>query len=324
MDLNLLRTFVAVYESRSLTSAAARLYVTQPAVSQALTRMRRQLDDPLFRRVGRTMEPTAAAQSIYPSFRDALMTIDRALDAVHSFDPATSDRRFTVAMSELGEIGYFPALFAAVRSAAPGIGIDVVSLDLDLLPDWLARGTVDLAVTSLPISGSFQHQVLKSERYAVLMGQHHPLAANGTDGAAPVLTMDDYLGADHAAVAGDSGRPALDAALRRFGAPIHPAVSVRHFASLPPLLSAPNHLIATVPASIARGWAETWPVVLRDLPFELPGVEISLLKRTTSQHTAALDWFHGTVLHALRGDPGEFSSIGARKPLGPGPDRMVP
>lgn len=308
MDLNLLRTFVAVYESRSLTSAAARLYVTQPAVSQALTRMRRQWDDPLFHRVGRTMEPTAAAQSIYPSFRDALMTIDRALDAVHSFDPATSDRRFTVAMSELGEIGYVPALFAAVRAAAPGIGIEVVSLDLELLPDWLARGTVDLAVTSLPISGAFEHQVLKSERYAVLMGEDHPLTA-------PPLTLEDYLKADHAVVAGDSGRPALDAALGRLGAPIQPAVSVRHFASLPPLLSAPNRLIATVPASIARGWAETWPVVLRDLPFELPGVEISLLKRTTSQHTAALDWFHGTVLRALRGDPGEFSSIGARKPL---------
>ncbi|MEW1981624.1 LysR family transcriptional regulator [Citricoccus sp. NPDC079358] len=308
MDLNLLRTFVAVYESRSLTSAAARLYVTQPAVSQALTRMRRQWDDPLFHRVGRTMEPTAAAQSIYPSFRDALMTIDRALDAVHSFDPATSDRRFTVAMSELGEIGYVPALFAAVRAAAPGIGIEVVSLDLELLPDWLARGTVDLAVTSLPISGAFEHQVLKSERYAVLMGEDHPLTA-------PPLTLKDYLKADHAVVAGDSGRPALDAALGRLGAPIRPAVSVRHFASLPPLLSAPNRLIATVPASIARGWAETWPVVLRDLPFELPGVEISLLKRTTSQHTAALDWFHGTVLRALRGDPGEFSSIGARKPL---------
>ncbi|WP_313816213.1 LysR family transcriptional regulator [Citricoccus sp.] len=307
MDLNLLRTFVAVYETRSLTSAAARLFVTQPAVSQALTRMRRQWDDPLFHRVGRAMEPTAAAQSIYPLFRDALMTIDRALDTIHSFDPATSDRRFTVAMSELGEIGYFPALFAAVRSAAPGTGVDVISLDLDLVPDWLTRGTVDLAVTSLPISGAFDHQVLKSERYAVLMGEDHPLAA-------PPLTLEAYLKADHAVVAGDSGRPALDAALRRFGAPIHPAVSVRHFASLPSLLSAPNHLLATVPASIARGWAETWPVVLRDLPFELPGVEISLLKRTTSQHTAALDWFHGTVLHALRGDPGEFSSIGARKP----------
>ncbi|GAA1123290.1 LysR family transcriptional regulator [Citricoccus alkalitolerans] len=308
MDLNLLRTFVAVYESRSLTAAAVRLYVTQPAVSQALTRMRRQWDDPLFHRAGRSMEPTAAAHAIYPAFRDALMTIDRALDAVHSFNPASSDRRFTVAMSELGEIGYFPALFAAVRAAAPGIGIDVISLDLEQLPDWLTRGTVDLAVTSLPISGAFEHQVLKSERYAVLMGEDHPLAA-------PPLTLEDYLKTDHAVVAGDSGRPALDAALRRLGAPVHPAVSVRHFASLPPLLSAPNHLIATVPASIARGWAETWPVVLRDLPFELPGVEISLLKRTTSQHTAALDWFHGTVLHALRGDPGEFSSIGARKPL---------
>ena len=94
MDLNLLRSFVAIYETRSLTAAAEGLYVTQPAVSQALVRLRRELGDPLFRRVGRTMEPSELASSLYPDFRDALARIDRTLDAVHGFDPSSFDRVF--------------------------------------------------------------------------------------------------------------------------------------------------------------------------------------------------------------------------------------
>lgn len=307
MDLNLVRTFVAVYEARNLTHAAGRLHVTQPAVSQALAKLRRALADPLFTRTGRTMAPTPLAQSIYPGFRDSLLSIDRALDTVHTFDPRTSDHRFRVAMSELGEIGYFPALFSAVRAEAPQVSVDVVPLDLDRLPEWLAKGTVDLAVTSLPLTGSFDHEVLKSEGYVALMGRGHPLSTHDAG-------QSGYLQAHHAVVSGDSGRPTLEAAWRRLGAAIIPAATVNHFASLPPLLVARDDLIATVPVSIATGWAATWPLVLRELPFELDGAEISLLRRTTAQHAAALDWFHRTVLRALRGEPGEFSAIGAPPP----------
>ncbi len=329
MDLNLVRTFVAVYETRSLTRAAARLYVSQPAVSQGLAKLRRTLGDPLFTRTGRTMEPTPLAASVYPGFRDSLVAVDRALDAVHTFDPRTSDHRFRVAMSELGEIGYFPTLFSAARAEAPGVRVDVVPLDLDLLPDWLARGTVDLAVTSLPPTGGFEHVVLKSEGYAALMGNGHPLADTGLDLAA-------YLAADHAVVSGDSGRPTLEAALRRLNATISTAATVSHFASLPPLLAARHDLIATVPLSIAVGWAETWPLTLHALPFEMGGAEVSLLRRTTAQHAAALDWFHRTTRRALQGAPGEFAAIGAHPAVhsathpGPAPaptagtDRMGP
>ena len=111
VDLNLIRSFVAIYETRSLTAAAARLYVTQPAVSQALARLRRDLNDPLFRREGRAMEPSPLAVSLFPGFRDAIAGIDRTIDGVVGFDPALSSRRARIALSELGEFGYFPAIF---------------------------------------------------------------------------------------------------------------------------------------------------------------------------------------------------------------------
>ncbi|UUT34855.1 LysR family transcriptional regulator [Microbacterium elymi] len=150
MDLNLVRVFVAIYETRSLTTAAGRLFVTQPAVSQALGRLRRELDDPLFERNGRQMEPTALAAGLFPGFREAIAGIDRTLDAVHGFEPAQSQKLFRIALSELGEIGWMPAILAAVRAQAPGMRIEAVPMDAAALPDWLARGVVDLAVTPSP------------------------------------------------------------------------------------------------------------------------------------------------------------------------------
>lgn len=301
MDLNLIRSFVAIYETRSLTAAAARLYVTQPAVSQALARLRRDLNDPLFRRVGREMEPSPLAVTVFPGFRDAIAGIDRTIDGVTGFDPALSSRRARIALSELGEIGYFPAIFRAVRAAAPHVRIEAVPLNVQALPEWLSQGTIDLAVTSSPVAGDFAHAVLKSQAYAVLMSREHRLAGG--------LTLEDYIAADQVIVAGDSGLPRLESALRRAGAALRSDVVLNHFASLPPLLAASPGLIATVPDTIATGWAQSWPLVVQPLPLDMQAVEVCLYRRTTTQQLGALDWLYDTVVGAVRGTHGEFFAI---------------
>jgi DNA-binding transcriptional LysR family regulator len=302
MDLNLVRVFVAVAETRSLTAAAARLYVTQPAVSQALARLRRELDDPLFHRQGRVMVPTPLAESVFPGFREAVAAIDRTLDGVHRFDPAGSERTFRIAMSELGEIGWLPAIARAVHAQAPSMRVEVVPMDVRELGDWLGRGTVDLAVTPSPVPGRFEKVVLKTQRYGAVMSAQHPLAA------AP-LDLDAYANAAHVVVASDSGAHAVDAALRRAGVAIEPRVASNHFAALPPLLTASRELIATMPDTIAEGWANTWPLVVRPLPFDMPAIDVSLYRRATTQHTAALDWLFDTVASAIRGSSGRFQVI---------------
>ncbi|MCR2808505.1 MULTISPECIES: LysR family transcriptional regulator [unclassified Microbacterium] len=304
MDLNLIRVFVAVYETRSLTTAAARLYVTQPAVSQALGRLRRDLNDPLFRRVGRAMEPTPMAVGLFPGFRDGIAGIDRTVDGAIGFDPARSRRRSRIALSELGEIGYFPSILRAVRSAAPHLRVEAVPLDVQALPDWLSQGTIDLAVTSSPVAGGFEHAVLKSQAYGVLMSRDHPLAA-ATDG----ITLADYLAADQVVVAGDSGLPRLESAFRRAGAVLRSDVVLNHFASLPPLLATSPDLLATVPDTIAAGWAQSWPLVVQPLPLDMQAVEVCLYRRTTTQQLGALDWLYETVERAVRGTHGEFFAI---------------
>ncbi|MBZ4488389.1 LysR family transcriptional regulator [Microbacterium sp. cx-55] len=302
VDLNLIRAFVAIAETRSLTSAAGRLYVTQPAVSQALGRLRRELDDPLFHRVGRAMVPTPLADSVYPGFREAVAAVDRTLDGVRRFDPADSTRTFRIALSELGEIGWFPAIVRAVRRRAPEMRIEVVPMDVQALPEWLGRGTVDLAATPSPVPGRFEKVILKTQGYGVVMSSRHPLSHSPLD-------LEAYATAGHIVVASDSGAPAVEHALRLAGVTIEPRIAAHHFAALPPLLAASHDLIATMPDTIAEGWAQTWPLVVRPLPFEMAPLDVSLYRRSTTAHTAALDWLFETVARAIRGSSGRFQVI---------------
>jgi DNA-binding transcriptional LysR family regulator len=302
MDLNLVRVFVAIFESRSLTAAAARLFVTQSAVSQSLARLRAELDDPLFERAGRTMEPTPLATRVFPSFHDALAGIERALDDVHGFDPATAERTFRIAMSELGEIGWLAGIAQAIRSRAPKARLEVVPLQPDLLADGLARGTIDLAITPLDLPGGADRTVVKLEAYGVAMSASNPLA----DGP---LTIEDYVAAPQVGVLSDSALPLLEAAQHRAGAHVTPAVSVWHFATLPALLTADPGLIATLPASITTGWAERWHLVVREPPFPMEPVRLCIYRRTASQRPAALDWFFETVTHVVTGSRGRFDTL---------------
>jgi DNA-binding transcriptional LysR family regulator len=302
MDLNLIRVFVAIAETRSLTAAAARLFVTQPAVSQALARLRRDLDDPLFTRVGRTMAPTPLATSVYPGFREAVAAVDRTLDAVHRFDPAGSDRLFRIAMSELGEIGWLPAVVGAVRAQAPGMRIEVVPMDVAALPEWLGRGTVDLAITPSQVPGRFEQVLLKSQAYGVVLSTRHPLAGTG-------MSLAEYAAAAHVVVTGDSGTPAVTEALRAQGVELEARVALNQFASLPALLTSGHDLVATMPDTIAEGWAHTWPLAVEPLPFEMSPVQVRLYRRSTTQHAAALDWLFDVVARAVRGSSGQFQVI---------------
>jgi len=316
MDLNLVRVFVAVFEARSLTVAATRLFVTQPAVSQALGRLREEFDDRLFLRVGRSMRPTSVAEDLYPEFREALARLDRAVDGARGFDPAISERRFRIALSELGELGYLPSISSALRAVAPRAALDVVALDADRLPDWLARGTVDLAITSSPVPDGFESHLLRMQRYAVLLAAHHPLAA------VRELPLDAYLEAEHVAVTMDSGRADVEAALGRLGAS-GPRLTVNRFAALPALLSGTD-AVATVPDNLALGWFRTWPLVVRPLPFAMDPLEIRLVARATGQHAAALGWFRRLVLDAVDSVGVELFRIGEARPAGHAASRSAP
>lgn len=291
MDLNLLQTFVAIYEARSLTAAAERLFVTQPAVSQSLNRLRKEVEDEVFYRSGREMVPTPFAVAAYPTIRDSLARIRGAVESSRGFDPASSAHRFRIALSEIGEIRYLPHIAAAIESAGPSIALDVVLLDITQLLHQLTHGLVDIAITSTALPGQLERVTLKLEPYAILMRSDHPLAATSID-------EPTYRAARHVAVLGDSARPNLEAALERTGGPPVSSLTVNHFSALP-LTLVSTDLIATVPLTVAEEWLKTWPLTIRELPVNIDLVAVRLYTRTTHRDAASLAWFRETVLDAI-------------------------
>ncbi|WP_308492525.1 LysR family transcriptional regulator [Microbacterium terrisoli] len=295
MDLNLLRTFMAVYEARSLTGAASALHVTQSAVSQAMSRLRRDVADQLFYRSGRVMLPTPYAQELFPVVRDALGRIENAVSA-QAFDPAASGRRFRIALSELGEMHWLAGIVERVCAAGPGLSVDVLKLDPTSMADTLARGVVDVAINSANVPGGFQTWTLKYERYVVLMAAGNPLATGELD-------MDAYRSAPHAVVTGESGHVNIERAVEAHGGAGDPVAVLNHFAALPAMLSATN-LIATMPQSLSALWVRDWPLVMRDLPFALDPVQVRLYMRSAHQEASSLLWFRDVVLAATEAESG--------------------
>src|SRR3989442_7309676 len=131
VDLNLLRVFDAVLREHGVTPAAARLGLTQPAVSNALARLRALLGDALFVRTPTGMDPTPFARELSEPVRQALALLESALAHGPGFDPATSTRAFRFYMSDLGQIEFLPPLVERVQRAAAGVRLEAVGLDTE-------------------------------------------------------------------------------------------------------------------------------------------------------------------------------------------------
>src|SRR3954464_6324346 len=163
VDLNLLRVFDAVLREKGVTPAAAGLGLTQPAVSNALARLRSLLGDPLFVRTPKGMDATPFARELAEPVRQALALLDAALAHGPGFDPATATRAFRFYMSDLGQIEFLPPLIERVQKAAPGVRLDAhapgvrleaVALDVEDRAAALAAGSLDLAIGFLPGRGA--------------------------------------------------------------------------------------------------------------------------------------------------------------------------
>ncbi|QTG81434.1 LysR family transcriptional regulator [Arthrobacter crystallopoietes] len=291
MDLNLLRTFLSVYETGSLTLTARALFVTQPSVSHTLARLRQELGDELFVRGGRRMEPTPLARELYPVFQESVGRIDLAVESVRSFDPATSAYRFRLCLSDLGELGFLPQILRRISAEAPEVEIEVVPMEIAHLAEWLAKGSVDAAIASWPISGSFESVLLKRENYVCLLRKDFPLAGER-------LNLAEFLAAGHAIVARSTGHQLAEQAMDALGIVRRSTVMVHHFAVLPAIVSECN-LAAIVPESMAAGWLQQWPLKIESLPFDVPPLEVTLHRRAADRESAALAWFHQALLDAL-------------------------
>lgn len=289
-DLNLIRTFVTLYEAGSVTIAAERLFVTQPSVSYALARLRELFDDPLFSRSRDGIQPTFVAEQLYGTLREALTRIEGAVQSTRQFDPATTERRFRIALSDLGELGFLPLILARLNREAPLAEVEVLALQVDQVGDWLASGKVDTAICRQAVAGS-RSQVLIEERYVCLLSADHPRIADRLD-------LAGYLGERHVVVTRTSGHGIAEDVLQAMKLERRIALRVPHFSVLPKIIPGTD-LLTILPAQIARMFVTEGGLKMLELPFAVPPFEVSLHWRASSEHSAALDWFRNTIAEAI-------------------------
>ena len=294
LDLALLRAFVAIYETGSVTAAAERLFVTQPTVSYSLGKLREALNDPLFVRSGSSMVPTPRAQDCYSPFSGALLQIENALERARQFEPDTSRRRFRVAMSDIGELIFLPPIFELMQQRAPHVELEVVQVATEDLPGWLASGKVDAAVGNLPSIRSQTRNVrLFREHYVCLLSKRHPRVREK-------LTLEDYLSEQHVYVSSKfSGHRQVEEALREAGVLRRVVLQVPHFTVLPHLISA-SELLAVVPSRVAATFESYGPLSSLALPIAIAPIEVMVHWDRRHEGNVAQQWFISVIREALQ------------------------
>ncbi|MBX3250977.1 MAG: LysR family transcriptional regulator [Myxococcales bacterium] len=289
VDLNLLPALEALLEEGSVSKAARRIGLSQPALSHALARLRLHYDDPILLRAGSTMALTPLAERL----RDELRTVlDRVEGVVHprtSFDPTTSDAHFRI--RALITIPWLPKLNALLRGLAPKMTVQIVtpaSSVSDDLVRQLASGELSVAfVSARLIPEGVVHAPLADDSFSVL-------SRRGTR-----LTLARYLRADHVLVSPFGGRVGIvDEVLSARGMSRRCVVIVPSFAQVGDLVAG-SDLLATVPSSIARSLASVHGLRVLSAPLELPTNRAALVWHPRTAHDPASRWFRAQLVASL-------------------------
>ncbi|WDY59977.1 LysR family transcriptional regulator [Pseudomonas sp. PSKL.D1] len=247
LDFNLLKALDALLDERSVTRAAERLALTQPAVSGMLNRLRDSFDDPLFVRAQRGIVPTPRAQQLAGPVKQLLSDIESMLRP-QAFDPALADLTFTIAATDYALKAVVVPFIHRLRPLAPNVRVAVRGVDQQTLVTQFEDGTVDLALlTPETLPAGLHSQQLFEESYVCLLREGHPQAR------AERFTLEVFCALDHVLVsmAGNAFHGVTDDALARVGRSRRVVTSVSSFLILPELL-ADSDLIAVVPRRLAQ------------------------------------------------------------------------
>jgi len=270
IDLNLLVVFNQMLLDRSVSTAANKLGLTQPAVSNALKRLRAVLKDELFLRTSRGMEPTPYALHLAEPVMYALNALQTALSTQDSFDPLTSTRTFNLAMTDIGEIYFMPPLMDALSQRAPNIQISTLRPQTGNLKEDMESGSVDLALGLLPDlqTGFFQRRLFH-HRYVCIFRKGHPTARSP-------MSLKQFCELEHIGVApANTGHSDIDGLLERAGIQRRMRLRVPHFIAVGHILQSTD-LIATVPERFAERIEAAFGLATSPHPARLPDIAINL------------------------------------------------
>lgn len=262
LDLNLLVVFDALMRERHVTRAANVIGLSQPAFSNALTRLRERLGDELFIRTPEGMRPTAWALELTGPISTALTDIQRALDGA-TFDPPTSKRRFTIATPDYATITLFPRLLRRLQTEAPDIILQAITPSMHY-GEYLDTQHADIALLNWPDPPErFQSEILFHEDWVCVMRSDHPMV-----GKRP--TLDRYSNVKHLLISPKGERRNwVDDALAEHGRTRHVAYTMPTYGPAPLILETTDFVL-TCPESIGREFNERTGMLVSKCPLETP------------------------------------------------------
>lgn len=291
IDLSLIKVFLVIYETNNISHAAERLNLSQPSVTYNLNRLRRVLNDPLFVRDRFGVKPTKLAQTLYPSFAQAVGDIQEAILSAKTFDPASSTRVFRLGLSDLGEICLLPSLIRYLSKHAPAIKVEVEEINSVRVEEWLVSGFVDVAVfnSSYTVMPKIESRNLFEEHYVCIAAKTHPRLQVSSD-----LTLARYLDEKHVAIKSSTGHIEIDQKLKVLNAKRSIILEVPHFSVLEQVINHSTYLV-TVPSRAASVYARNGNINIFELPFEVNPFNVSLNWYNHNDDLEARNWFYQLI-----------------------------
>jgi DNA-binding transcriptional LysR family regulator len=293
-DLNLFLVFDTIYSERNLTQAAKSLAITQPAVSNALARLRKLFNDELFVRSARGMQPTPVADSIAQNVSEALSLLKSSVLEREVFDPAISERTYQFSMTDLAEAVVLPKLIPFFEEAAPNVSLQSYYVKRQELVRNLSRGELDFAV-DVPLVDDPQlcHASLLSDDYVCVLRHGHPALAKE-------FTLETFLELEHIHVSSRrKGLGQVDLALLKHEVERRIKLRVQHYRVAAAIVSTTDLVL-----SLPRYLAKKYDLVMLPLPFHAAQLDFHLYWHRQSDSDSSHRWLREALL-ALFNTPNE-------------------
>jgi len=297
LDLNLLVAFDALMSTRSVSNAAKRLNLSQPAMSAALARLRDYFGDELLVLQGKRMHPTAFADDLMPQVRQSLMQLESMLAKSPNFDPATSRREFRIVTSDYVQSSIIVPLCRQLESEAPGIKVDC-QLPQVTTGQHLDEGQIDLMITpEYILSGDHPAYELYREPQMVIGARDNPVLQKG------FLTEEEFGDAGHVAVVLGEQRVTsyADRQLEMMGKKRRIEVTTSIFSAVPWYVEGTDR-IGLLHESLARELAKRFAITIVPVPFPVPPMRQMVCYHAGREEDAGLTWLRGKIKAIARPD----------------------
>ena len=286
-DLNLFIAFDVIYTEKNLTKSGQVLGITQPAVSNALARLRDLFNDELFIRTSRGMIPTPVANQLIGDIRNALSLIQNTISVSEKFDPSTANMTFKISIGDTSEYRLLPLLIKELAEIAPKVKVETYLTARKDASRELASGAIDFSIDPpLQSDQHLKHEKIYQEDYVMIVRKDHPILKKQK------ITIEDYLDLSHIHISNrKTGMGHVDMTLYKLGLSRDIYLRAQHFLVAPYIVEQSDMAITTT-----KGFAVDRNLAWRELPFDIDPLVLHLYWHENNDNESSSKWMRDLML----------------------------